>query len=119
MRQRSVQAYLHDILQACDLLTEFARDRDFESYVADAMLRSAVERQFEIIGEALSQALAVDPGLQGRISQARRIVSFRNRLTHGYAFVSDQMVWSILETDLPVLRREAAELLEDVDRPPD
>ncbi|MBM3474017.1 MAG: DUF86 domain-containing protein [Armatimonadetes bacterium] len=117
MRQRSVQAYLYDILEACDLLAEFAKDRDFASYVADAMLRSAVERQFEIIGEALNQALAVDPGLRGRISHAKQIVAFRNRLIHGYAFVSDQMVWSILETDLPVLRREAADLLEALSGP--
>jgi uncharacterized protein with HEPN domain len=79
------------------------------------MLRSAVERQFGIIGEALNQALAVDPGLQGRITHAKQIVAFRNRLIHGYAFVSDQMVWSILEAELPVLLREARELLQELD----
>ena len=71
MGQRSVEAYLYDILQACDLLTEFTRDRDFRDYTADAMLRSAVERQFEIIGEALNQALRIEPGLGGRISRAK------------------------------------------------
>jgi uncharacterized protein with HEPN domain len=113
MMPLDVRAYLHDIIQACDLLAEFTKDRDFATYVGDAMLRSAVERQFEIIGEALSQASGVDPSLRDRVTHADQIVGFRNRLIHGYAFVSDEMVWSILGRDLAVLREEVAGLLAE------
>jgi len=115
MRPRRVQAYLHDIREACDLLAEFTKGRDFGSYESDAMLRSAVERQFMVIGEALSQAFTVDAALVGRITQAKRIIAFRNRLIHGYAFVSNETVWSILRRDVPVLRREVEQLLGELD----
>ena len=69
------------------------------------MLRSAVERQFEIIGEALAQVLRLDPSLRSRISDAGRIIAFRNRLIHGYSSVADDVVWGILEANLPSLRK--------------
>ena len=75
--------------------------------------RSAVERQLEIIGEALNQAIQHNPAVSGMISNSSRIVSFRNRLIHGYATVSDEVVWGVLETSLPVLFREVKGLLEN------
>lgn len=100
-----------DILQACDLLVEFTTGRSLTDYSTDPLLRSAVERQFEIIGEALSQALRIDSGLATRVTDTRRIVSFRNRLIHGYDSLADDIVWGVLETNLPVLRREVQSLL--------
>ena len=76
------------------------------------MLRSAVERQFEIIGEALAQLSRLDPTLASRISEFRRIIAFRNILIHGYAQVDDRIVWDIVETKLQVLRGEVGALLE-------
>jgi len=76
------------------------------------MLRAAVEREFEIIGEALAQLTKLDPGLATRISQHRTIIDFRNILIHGYAEVDDRLVWDVLETKLPVLRREVDALLD-------
>ena len=70
------------------------------------MLRSAVERQFEIIGEALAQLLRLDPSLRSRKSDAGRIIAFRNRLIHGYASVADDVVWGFLKlTCLPSERK--------------
>jgi len=108
-----VRKYLFDIAQACDLLTQFTGGKTFTDYSADALLRSAVERQFEVVGEALNQALHQYPDLANRISDCRRIVAFRNRLIHGYAFVSDEVVWGVLETNLPTLRREVQWLLDE------
>jgi uncharacterized protein with HEPN domain len=108
-----VRKYLFDIAQACDLLTQFTRGKAFTDYIADALLRSAVERQFEIMGEALNQALRLYPDITQHVSDCRRIVAFRNRLIHGYAFVSDEVVWGVLETNLPTLRREVQSLLNE------
>ena len=109
-----VRKYLFDIGQACDLLIQFTKGKTFSDYTGDALLRSAVERQFEVIGEALSQALQVEPNLAQRISDTRRIIAFRNRLIHGYASVSDELVWGVLEANLPTLRREVQALLDEV-----
>ena len=75
------------------------------------MLRSAVERQFEIIGEALNQALSVDPTLRSQVTGASSIIAFRNRLIHGYATVAHETVWGIVQTRLPLRRQEVAALL--------
>lgn len=110
---RDVRKYLFDIEQACRLIRSFVAEKSFEHYRADPMLRSAVERQFEIIGEALNQALKIDPGLARGIGHCRRIIGFRNQLIHGYASVSHEVVWGIVETWLPILHQEVKELLED------
>ncbi|MGH9641767.1 MAG: HepT-like ribonuclease domain-containing protein [Terriglobales bacterium] len=74
------------------------------------MLRSAVERQLEIAGEALAQLARTDLATAELISEYRR-VAFRNLLIHGYAEIDDRIVWSVLETKLPVLHRETESLL--------
>jgi len=110
MRPES-KKFLYDIRKAGELLAEFAEDKTLSDYLADAFLRSAVERQFEIIGEALSQAIKLEPDLANAISEAKRIISFRNILIHGYAAVSNEVVWEVLQKDLPTLRRQVNELL--------
>jgi len=105
--------YLYDIRQAADLLAAFISGKAFTDYEADAMLRAAVERQFEIIGEALAQLAKLDEGLASRISEYRRIIAFRNILIHGYADVDDRLVWDIIETRLPALHRQVTALLEE------
>ena len=75
------------------------------------MLRSAVERQFEIIGEALSQLHKIDSKLVRRIQDHRRIISFRNILVHGYATIRDDTVWGVVQTDLPILSKQINDLL--------
>jgi len=67
------------------------------------MLQSAVERQAEIIGEALRQASDLEPSLADEIPELRRIIAFRNRLAHGYADVSAEIVWGIAGEDVPKL----------------
>lgn len=114
MRPLEVLKCLFDIVEACKMLEQFTAGKVFEDYQADPMLRSAVERQFEIVGEALNQAIRLDPTLVNRISETGRIIAFRNRLIHTYASVADEVVWGVLETKLSVLRREVEGLLAEV-----
>ncbi len=111
MTRRDVRAFLFDIEQACRWVADFTADKTISDYLAEPMLRSAVERQFEIIGEALNQAISVDPTLQSQITGASSIIAFRNRLIHGYATVAHETVWGIVQTRLPLLRKEVAALL--------
>ena len=105
--------YLFDILQAAKSLLQFSQDKAFSDYEADALLRSAVERQFEIIGEALRKLAKEDPETAGRIAEYERIISFRNILIHGYAEIDDRLVWDILQSKLPNLLKQVQSLLDE------
>ena len=107
------QKYLYDIWRAAELLAEFTATKAYADYERDAMLRAAVERQFEVIGEATAQLARVDKKLAVRISDYRRIIAFRNILIHGYADVDDRLVWDVIETKLPILRLEVEALLRE------
>jgi uncharacterized protein with HEPN domain len=109
--RRDLRAYLWDVQQAAHDIQAFTHGKQLSDYQNDAMLRAAVERRFEVIGEALAQALRHYPEVVSRISDHRQIIAFRNQLIHGYATVQDALVWDIVQTDLPVLRLEAADLL--------
>lgn len=107
--------HLEDIRQAAELIQSFTSDKTFEDYARDALLRSAVERQFEIIGEALNRLDKSDPPTAAQISDKSQIIAFRNILIHGYDKVDDQVVWNIVEQNLPTLRAEVMALLVEDD----
>lgn len=104
--------YLWDALNAADLVHDFAQGQSFMDYQTNAMLRSAVERQLEIIGEALNQFSKIDPEAASHIPELPRIVAFRNVLIHGYATVDDALVWQVLVDKLPGLQQALSELLD-------
>ncbi len=110
--QLEARKYLFDIKQAADLIGAFSGGKRFADYEQDAMLRSAIERQFEIVGEAVSQLARLDPVLAGRLTEYRRIIAFRNILIHAYATIDDRIVWGVIEGQLPQLRREVDMLLD-------
>lgn len=89
--------YGYDIARAAASAMEFIGQKGFPDYTSNAMLRSAVERQLEIVGEALVQLSRVDPATASRISEHRRIIAFRNILIHGYAEIDHRIVWNVLE----------------------
>ncbi len=104
--------YLYDIKHAVALLNEFTKDKTFADYENDPMLCAAVEREFEIIGEAMSRLAAVDEELVGRITHYRRIIAFRNVLIHGYADIDNRLVWGVIEANLSTLSQEVDSLLQ-------
>jgi len=111
--QLEAKKYLYDIQQAAARIADFTDGKQFEDYHSNAMLRAAVERQFEIIGEALSQLARLDEAITEQISDHRRIIAFRNILIHGYADVDDRLVWDVVQGKLPALRREIEALLSE------
>ena len=109
--QPEIRKYLYDICQASETLLDFIRGKSLQDYDADLLLRSGVERQLMIIGEALNQAYQLDPALSEFVSNIREIINLRNVIVHGYAIVENETIWGIIEDDLPQLYKEVQLLL--------
>ncbi len=97
--------------EAADSIIDFVRGKSSDDYTSDALLRSGVERQFQIIGEAIRQLAHVDPVTAEKIPEFRDIIAFRNIIVHGYALLDDAIVWRAVEQELPKLRAALADLL--------
>lgn len=102
---------LEDIRDAAAFIREVAQGKALDDYRRERMLRQAIERNFEIIGEAMSRLALHDEATAGRISRHRRIVDFRNVLAHGYDLVDHRIVWATIEEQVPVLLAEVEALL--------
>lgn len=111
---RDSRAFLWDVRQAADNIAAFIRGKTEKEYSADALLHSAVERQLEIIGEALNQLDKSAPKTAARIPHLRQIVGLRNILIHGYAVVKHDLVWRSVREDLPQLRATVDGLLKEL-----
>ena len=106
---------LVDVLESGRSVRGWCRHRTFAEYEADRQLRRAVEREFEIIGEALHRIARLDPDTAGHIGELSRIVAFRNRIIHGYDTVDDATVWGIVDRHLPQLLARVETLLQGGD----
>lgn len=113
MPQRDARHWLRDVRLSCDVILEATRSLTQEQFVADRIRRSAVEREFEIIGEAMKRILATEPGLSLRFPEAREIIAFRNHLAHGYHIVDYDEVWKSIEFGIPRLRAESDMILSE------
>ena len=100
---RDARAYLWDVQDACSRIAEFTCGLDISAYTTNDLVRSAVERQLTIVGEALSQLSKLDPALANRIPEHRQIIAFRNVLIHGYADLDHERVWHEAAQGLPRL----------------
>ena len=103
--------HLHDIREAASAIICFVRGKTLDEYRRDDLLRSGVERKFEIIGEALNRISREDPSVLSQIRQYRSVVSFRNLLAHGYDSIDDRIVWEIIEDDIDDLLADVARLI--------
>jgi len=101
-----IKTWLQDIV---DEIESFIPVKNFLTFQSDLKTKRAVERNIEIIGEAVSHIVKVDP--QVSISVPRRIIDTRNRIIHGYDTVSEEIIWGIVIKDLPVLKQEVEKLL--------
>jgi uncharacterized protein with HEPN domain len=103
--------FLYDVLQACEAVLQFTGGKTIDDYEADLLLRSAVERQLMIIGEALNQAVKIDPDLADEVENTREIINLRNVIVHGYAVVENETIWGILQIDFPRLYEQVKTIL--------
>jgi uncharacterized protein with HEPN domain len=110
------RVYLFDVREAADAIFSFIASVDFDGYAASPLIHSAVERKFEIIGEALNLLSKSEPVLAKQVPDLERIVAFRNLLIHGYAAVDHARVWTIAKGMLPGLREVVSEMLEKLGR---
>lgn len=110
-----VRKLLFDDVESGRSIHDWCRHRTFAEYEADRQLRRAVEREFEIVGEALNRLRNTDPVTAARVDQLSRIVRFRNRIIHGYDTVDDAMVWGILNHHLPELIAQVEAILQEPD----
>jgi len=107
-----IRKYLFDISESINSIHDYlGKNRDFNAYLNNKVLRRAVEREFEIIGEAINNIIRIDKNIE--IENARRIVDFRNRIIHGYDSVDNVIVWGIISRDLPELKTEVDKLLKE------
>ena len=102
---------LWDARRATDRAIHFARDKSFVEYQVDDLLRSALERQLTIVGEALNQLRQIDPETARVIPELDRVIGFRNVLVHGYASLDNRVVWGVIETNLSTLLTSLENLL--------
>jgi len=105
-----IKKYLFDIQESIESIEYYlGNKRDFKIYSTDKMLRRAIEREFEIIGEAMKRIENLDPTIN--ISSKKKIINMRNRVIHGYDKIDDELIWGTIVRHLPILKIEIANLL--------
>jgi len=114
--RRRVLKLLEDVRAAADSIQSYTAGKSESEYLAEKQLRRSVEREFEIIGEALRRLDSEYPASAARITDARKIIDFRNVLAHGYDAVSDDQVWVIVTAYLPSLIADVRSLIEGESR---
>ena len=107
-----IKSWLIDMEKAMEEIEAFLpEERNFKVFQKDLKTKRAIERNIEIIGEAMSRVLKKDPSIE--ITNSRKIVDTRNRIIHGYDQVSDEILWGIVNRSLPVLKEEIKKLNKD------
>ena len=106
------RTYLRDIAVSCEAITDYLQGKTLEDYRNTRLLRAAVERELITIGEAVNQALRLEPELGSVLSDARRIIDFRNLAVHAYAKLKADRVWEIATSNVPELYSEVKAELE-------
>lgn len=111
--EERVSKALEDVQDCASFVIEATEGKGLADYQRDRLLRQAMERNLEIIGEAIGRIFRQDAATAARISEHRRIIAFRNRLIHGYDLLDDELVWETVKREVPVLLAEVEALLEE------
>lgn len=110
--KRSEKKLLLDILESVRSIDEhLSYKRDFQLYLSNKTMRRSVERELEIIGEAVSHLVKINPDIN--ITSSRRIIDLRNIIIHAYDAVNNEMIWAVIVNHLPLLKLEVETLLNE------
>jgi uncharacterized protein with HEPN domain len=110
--ETKVKKLMFDILSSLENIENYlGKEKKFEVYNNDSMLQDAVERNIEIIGEAMNKLLMLNLDLE--ITNSRRIVDARNKIIHGYDEIENAQIWGIIINHLPTLRKEIEKYLAE------
>lgn len=109
---RDHRAFLWDVEKASTDIVAFVEGMSLSDYLSSALVRAAVERKFEIIGEALNGLSRTAPDIASGIGDIRSMIAFRNILIHGYAVIDDRRVFETIRTHLPNLQSAVRRALE-------
>jgi uncharacterized protein with HEPN domain len=113
--ERKSPKLLEDIRDAAAFVRQATSNKSLDDFRGNRLLRQAVERNFEIIGEAVGRLSKEDPSTAARIGQHAQIISFRNLLIHGYDLIDDLQVWDVIRLNLPTLEAEVTAILADAE----
>jgi uncharacterized protein with HEPN domain len=114
--KRDPRAFLSDVIEAGQAILQAVDAISLDDYCNSRLIRSSVEREFITIGEALTQLSQRYQSLFGEIEQGPQIISFRNKLTHEYININNQLVWGVIQANLPALINQSRRLLDRLDR---
>jgi len=117
MPPRESQKLLFHVREDAAAIADFTAGKTLDDYLTDRVLRTAVERQFEILGDELRELARADNRVAARITDCDRIIAFRDILIRGDAIINNRAVWEIVKTRLPVLRDEVFSLLHQHPQP--
>jgi len=108
-----LKKWLYDVLKSIDEIEDYASqaNRNFIRFKENKMMKRAIERNLEILGEAVNRILQVDESIE--ITDARKIVDLRNNIIHSYETVSDEIIWSIVIKHIPKLKKEITKLIQE------
>lgn len=110
---KEIKTWLFDILQSINEIESYYENKPkvYSDYVSDIKTKRAVERNLEIIGEAVNRILKKDQSFE--LISSKKIIGTRNRIIHGYDKISDDLIWSIVINHIPKLKTEITGLLEN------
>ena len=113
--RRDSRSFLMDVVEAADAILDAVNSIDLGDYCNSRLIRSSVEREFILIGEALTNLSRLNGELFSKIENAPRIISFRNKLTNEYVKVDNTLVWGVIQSYLQPLRSACMALVSDSD----
>lgn len=107
-----IKKYLFDIKQSIEEIESFLKDKTYQDFINGTLIQSAAERKLEIIGEALNRIKKLDEKILDSITDAHRIIGFRNVIIHGYDVLDSKIIWDALQYNLPKLKKDIINLRE-------
>lgn len=109
--RRNAHKFMFDMLDSCRFLMDLTKKEYVDRYKKDRVFRSAIERELQIIGEAMLQLKTTSPVTAAGFTEHERIIGFRHVLVHGYHELDPDIVWSVIKDKLPILRAELEAVL--------